>query len=128
MTNLAELRTQLAEAKNALRDDKATLETTQAVVEYGATIVGKNAEDRKREMAYILTQSGAYQTALTNVLNSQSDVESFQALVASAEDELTAARIAAVNHLADALTALASRKSVDSVIVDTVLPDDWVGR
>jgi hypothetical protein len=122
---LPELRTQLAEARNALRDDKAALETTQAVVEYGASIVGKNAEDRKREMAYVLSQSDAYQTALRHMLDSQADVEMLAAQVAGAEDEQTAARIAAVNHLADALAALANRKPVDSVIVDAALPDDW---
>jgi hypothetical protein len=123
--NLLTLRTQLAEARNALRDDKAALETTQAVVEYGATILGKNADDRKREMAYALSQSNAYQTALRHMLDSQNDVELLAAQVAAAEDEQTAARIAAVNRLADALAALANRKPVDSVIVDAVLPDDW---
>lgn len=125
---LSELRTQLAEARNALRDDKAQLDTIQAIVEYGASIVGKNAEDRKREMAYVLSQSDAYQTALTRVLDSQNDVEMLAAQVAAAEDEQTAARIAAVNHLADALAALANRKPIDSVIVDAVLPDDWTRR
>ena len=121
MTNLAALRMRLAEAKNDLRNNKADLDTVQAVVEYGATITGKNTEDRKREMAYTLLQNNEYQVALLHVRNSQNDVELLQAQVAAAEDEQAAANRTAVNHLADALTALAQHKPVDSVIVDAAV-------
>src|SRR5262245_26596288 len=122
---LATLRTQLAEAKNALRDDKATLDTVQAIAEFNALLTGKNAEERKQQLAYQLAMHSQYQGALRRVRDSQNDVELLQAQVSAAEDEASAARIAAMNRLADALAALAQRKPVDSVIVETALPDDW---
>ena len=122
--NLAHLRTQLAEARNALRDDKAALDTIQAIAEYDAPSNGKNADDRKRDMAYYLAGHLEYQTALARVRDSQSDVELLQGQVATAEDEQAAQRIAAMNRLSDALAALANHKAVDSVIVNEAI-DDW---
>jgi len=127
MPNLSDLRIKLAEAKNALRDNKATLETVQAVAEYTAP-VGTNADERKRKLAYYLAQHNDYQQALTNVMNSQADIEMLQAEIAVEEDRLTAQRIAAVERLADALLAVARSKTVDSVIVEAALPDDWYKR
>jgi len=128
MPNLSDLRIKLAEAKNTLRDDKATLETVQAIAEFNAPITGKNAEDRKREMAYHIALDTHYQQAQQRVMDSQADVELLQAEVAVEEDRVTAQRISAVEKLTDALLAVARSKAVDSVIVEAALPDDWHKR
>lgn len=122
---LADTRMALAELRNLLRVDKAYLESIKAIAEFRAVIDGKNEGERARQLAYILSQDRDYQAALRACTIRQNDVEHLQAEVAIAEDAQLEARLATVNRLADALTALAHARHADSVIVEAALPDDW---
>lgn len=125
MTNTPPLRSQLAEARIALRDAKDAAEQSESIATYFAQPVGKNAEERKADLAYKLSQDADYQTTLTQLRLAEADYDRIAAQVAIADEEQTAARLATVNRLADALTALANRRAADSIIVEAALPDDW---
>jgi hypothetical protein len=126
--NLAQLRTELAAARTDLRAAKDELETIRAIVEFNAPIDGKNEGERKRQMEYHLARHADYQQAIGDVRTCESAVDEIQAQIAVAEDEQLAAKISAVNRMADALMAVARTKPVDSIIVDAALPDDWYNK
>lgn len=103
-SNLPELRQRLANARDELRRAKDDYETVKAIAEMGVPLMGKNAEDRKRELQAALAVSRQHQQALSALRHAEHQVDAVQAAVDAAEDERRDREWAIRQRLADALS------------------------
>jgi hypothetical protein len=108
MSNLAQLRTDLAAARITLRQAKDELETAKAIAEqnYIMTLggnVGKNSEERERNLIIGLSGSSLYRDALSYLRESEASIDQLQAEIAIEEDRLRAEELRVREKLADAL-------------------------
>lgn len=78
--------TDLAHAKDELRRAKDHEQTMRAIAEY-IELSGKNADDRKRELAFILTQHEQYRKAQEQLRDAEEAVDQAQAAIDQAESE-----------------------------------------
>lgn len=80
------LYTDLAAAKDALRRAKDHEQTMRAIAEY-VELTGKNADDRKRELAFSLSQDVEYTRALRELRDAEYAVDQAQAAIDQADAE-----------------------------------------
>lgn len=97
---------ELAEAKIELRQAKDHFETVRAIVEMSVVTLGKNAEDRKRELTVAVAHNDAYQAALSNLRGCEADLDRAQANIDAAEAERRDREWAIRAKLAEALERL----------------------
>jgi hypothetical protein len=80
------LYTNLAAVKDELRRAKDHEQTIRAIAEY-VELSGKNADDRKRELAYILSQHAGYRKAQDVLRDAEYAVDQAQAAIDAADAE-----------------------------------------
>jgi hypothetical protein len=78
------LYTNLAAAKDELRRAKDHEQTIRAIAEF-VELQGKSVDDRKRELAYILSQHANYRKALDHLRDAEYAVDTAQAAIDQAE-------------------------------------------
>lgn len=110
----------LANAKDLLRQAKDYYETARAVVEMSVLTLGKNAEDRKRELTVATAQDVTYQQALAELRRAEYAVDTAQALIDQTEAERREHEWAIRARLAEALSghAVASEDDVPDWLQD----------
>lgn len=81
------LYTDLAYARDELRRAKDHEQTIRAIVEGPAQIFGKSADDRKRELAFLLANDTAYKSALTYLRGAEYTADMAQAAIDQAEQD-----------------------------------------
>jgi hypothetical protein len=82
----------LAIARDNLRRTKDHEQTVRAIVEW-VELTGKNADDRKRELAFLLSQDETWQDAQESVRMAEWNVDRAQAQIDQAEAEHRAREI-----------------------------------
>jgi hypothetical protein len=78
--------TNLANAKDELRRAKDHEQTMRAIAEY-TELSGKNADDRKRELAFVLSQDDGWRKAQNDVRDCEVAVDRAQAVIDQDESE-----------------------------------------
>jgi len=96
------LYTDLAAAKDELRRAKDHEQTMRAIAE-AVELTGKNADDRKRELAFILSQHAGWRTALADLRDCELAVDRCQAAIDQLEAEQRDREWKIRARLADAL-------------------------
>ena len=76
----------LAVERDNLRRAKDHEQTMRAIVEW-VELNGKNADDRKRELAFVLSQDAGWRKALDDMRTAESAVDMAQAAIDQAEAE-----------------------------------------
>lgn len=76
----------LAVERDNLRRAKDHEQTLRAIVEW-VELNGKNADDRKRELAFVLSQDAGWRKALDDMRDAESAVDMAQAAIDQAEAE-----------------------------------------
>lgn len=112
------LYTNLASAKDELRRAKDHEQTIRAIVESTAEISGKTTDDRKRELAFALTQNPVHKEAQADLRDAEYAVDMAQAAIDQAETERRDREWSIRARLADAL----SRQHIES---EDAVPD-WL--
>jgi hypothetical protein len=92
----------LASAKDELRRAKDHEQTIRAIAEY-VELAGKNADDRKRELAFVLSQDALYRKAQADLRDAEAAVDQAQAAVDQAENDRRDREWAIRARLAEAL-------------------------
>lgn len=126
MTTIGNLRIKLADARIDLRTAKDALETAKTIATMD--VAGKNDDERKRNQARALTESGLYGDALIYLRNCEATVEHLEAALDAAKDERAAEELRirdqanqALDRYAAALEQLARRNPIHAAI-DAALP------
>lgn len=109
------LYTDLAYAKDELRRAKDHEQTIRAIVEGPAQIFGKSADDRKRELAFLLAKDVLYKKSLEELRYAEYAVDQAQAAIDQAESERREHEWAIRSRLAEALEKLHLSKSADDI-------------
>jgi hypothetical protein len=99
------LYTNLAAAKDELRRAKDHEQTIRAIAEF-VELQGKSVDDRKRELAYILSQHANYRKALDHLRDAEYAVDQAQAAIDQSEAERRDREWAIRARLAEALRAI----------------------
>ena len=79
--------TDLAAAKDELRRAKDHEQTMRAIAEY-TELSGKNADDRKRELAFVLSQDQGWRKAVDDLRGCELAVDQCQAQIDQAEADM----------------------------------------
>jgi multidrug efflux pump subunit AcrA (membrane-fusion protein) len=94
----------LASAKDELRRAKDHEQTIRAIAEY-VELAGKNADDRKRELAFALFQDALYRKAQADLRDAEAAVDQAQSAIDQAEADRRDREWAIRMRLAEALPA-----------------------
>lgn len=78
--------TDLVAARDELRRAKDHEQTMRAIAEYGE-LSGKNADDRKRELAFLLSQDQGWRKAVEDMRDCEQAVDRCQAAIDQADAE-----------------------------------------
>ena len=106
--------TDLVAAKDELRRAKDHEQTMRAIAEY-CDLSGKNADDRKRELAFTLSQDTGWRKAVSDMRDCELAVDRAQAAIDQADAERREREWKIRQRLAEALERLNLPKSDDDI-------------